>query len=143
MTEYDPNANSDRRKKFYLRREIDLSGVGSIIIATVTILSVLVGLYWSVMAAVSSGQTSSQTQIEVLRTAINALDTQNKLLQQQINGDERTNEATRQQLQQYIRDTSDWEKGFSAEIRNALSQITQALSDLRTNIAVDGRNGKR
>ena len=143
MADYDPGQDADRRRKFYLRREIDLSGIGSVVLATFTVLTVLVGLYWSVMSAVAAGQAAALNQIDVLRTANSALETQNKLLQQQLAQDERAAETMRQQLQQSISDTRDWEKGFASEIRANLSQITQALSDLRTNVAASGRDGKR
>ena len=91
-------------------------------------LTALGSVYWSV-----------SNRIDRMAINISALETQNKLLQQQLTQDEHAADAAQRQMQQYVADTREWEKTFSTEIRNDLKDITNAVVNLQTSLARDGK----
>ena len=126
--DYDPQKDNDRRKKFYISRTIDLGQIATIMLVFLGGLTALGSVYWSV-----------SNRIDGMSVNIAALETQNKLLQQQLAQDEHAADAAQRQMQQYVADTREWEKGFSTEIRSDLKEITQAVANLQTSLARDGK----
>ncbi len=103
----------DRRQHFAVSRTIDLTAI-----------SALVGLFAAGIAAAGGGYYS-------VTTAQTRLDARLDLLGQQITNDERA-----------AQDKRESDKSFAAEVRANLSQITQAVADLRTLVASQG-NARR